>query len=187
LFSTTTSHQRWHCLRPRARPHSQRHPQISQRRLITPQYYPDLSQRLRCSTRPWVEHTIPESNLSMSAGSLFGIRPTRTRMVPVFVGDDPASLRNQTHFISRSLMISKMYVTLNRRNSLFFLFLMVIRCTRVLRQKKCCRSDGGRMRNTRYVVPSDQSPPLFHRIAHSMGTCRTHTRGVKAWMRLPHR
>jgi hypothetical protein len=29
-------------------------------------------------------------------------------------------------------------------------------------------------------VPSDQSPTLFHRVAHSTGTCRTHTRGVKA-------
>jgi hypothetical protein len=56
------------------------------------------------------------------------------------------------------------------------LFLMVVRCMKVSRQRKCCRSDGGRMRNTRCVVPSDQSPTLIH----PMGTCRTHTRGVKA-------
>jgi hypothetical protein len=47
-----------------------------------------------------------------------------------------------------------------RPNSLCF-SLMEVRCTRVSRQRKCCRSDGGRMRNSRCVVPSDQSPTLI--------------------------
>ena len=47
------------------------------------------------------------------------------------------------------------------RNNLCFFFLMVVRCTRVSRQKKCYRSDGGRMRNTRCVVLSDHSITLI--------------------------
>jgi hypothetical protein len=51
-----------------------------------------------------------------------------------------------------------------------FFFSRVVRCTKVSRRRKCFRSGGGRMRNTRCVVPPVgpmNRPPLFTRWAHA--------------------
>ena len=73
------------------------------------------------------------------------------RMVALAFIDDLASFpRCPTHSTLRSSMILKMCVALSVGRCYKVVFLMVAcRCTKVSRQKRCCRSGGGRMRSTR--------------------------------------
>lgn len=76
-------------------------------------------------------------------------------------------------------MISKMYVTLFGANSFFFSHGgLDVRgfCDKgnvAEAMEKGCGIRGAWPRGI-------NRPPVFRRIAHSMGICRTHTRGVKA-------
>lgn len=54
------------------------------------------------------------------------------------------------------------------------------RCTKVLRRRRCCRSDGGRMRSTRCACFVGSRNPHLDCLLDGCNLCRTLTRGVKA-------